>query len=44
MHQWRNLNEIKDHVLGMARFEALREDNMKKWSCHRVVARNEGWM
>jgi hypothetical protein len=44
MHQWRNLNEIKDHVLGMARFEALREDNMNKWSHHRILARNEGWM
>jgi hypothetical protein len=32
MHWWRNLNEIKEHVLGMARSEALREDNMKKWS------------
>jgi hypothetical protein len=44
MHRWRNLNEIKDHVLGMARSEVLREDNMKKWSHHRVLARNEGWM
>jgi hypothetical protein len=44
MHHWRNLNEIKDHVLGMARFEALREDNKKKWSRHRVLTRNEGWM
>jgi hypothetical protein len=34
----------KDHIHGMARSEALREDNMKKWSRHRVLARNEGWM
>jgi hypothetical protein len=33
MHQWRNLNEINDHVLGMAKSEALREDNKKKWDC-----------
>jgi hypothetical protein len=44
MHQWRNLNEIKDHVLGLARSEALREDNMKKWNCHCVLAKNEGWI
>jgi hypothetical protein len=43
MHRWRYLIEIKDHVLGMARSEALREDN-KKCSRHRVLARNEGWM
>jgi hypothetical protein len=42
MHRWRNLNEIKDHVLGICRSKALREDNMKKWSCHRVWARNKG--
>jgi hypothetical protein len=44
MHQWRNLNEIKDHVLGMARSKALREDNMKTWSRHCVLVRNEGWI
>jgi hypothetical protein len=44
MHRWRNLNEIKDHVLGMARSEALRKDNMKKWNRRRVLSRNEGWM
>uniref|UniRef100_K4AKZ4 Uncharacterized protein n=1 Tax=Setaria italica TaxID=4555 RepID=K4AKZ4_SETIT len=37
-------NEIKDHVLGMARSVALRGDNKKKWSHHRVVAQNVGWM
>jgi hypothetical protein len=42
MHRWRNLNEIKDHIVGMARYEAMREDNMKKWSCHRVLVKNEG--
>jgi hypothetical protein len=44
MHQWRNLNEIKDNVFKMARSEALRDDNMKKWSHHHVLDRNEGWM
>jgi hypothetical protein len=44
MHRWRNLNEIKDHILGMARSEALREENKKKLSRHRFLARNEGWM
>jgi hypothetical protein len=43
MHWWRNLNEVKDHILGMAKSEALREDNMK-WSCHCILARNEGWL
>jgi hypothetical protein len=44
MHQWRNLNEIKGLILEMARSEALREVNIKKWSHQRVLARNEGWM
>uniref|UniRef100_K3ZNU9 Uncharacterized protein n=1 Tax=Setaria italica TaxID=4555 RepID=K3ZNU9_SETIT len=43
IHWSKILNEVKDHVLGMARSAALRGDN-KKWRCHRVVARNEGWM
>ncbi|RCV31008.1 hypothetical protein SETIT_6G141900v2 [Setaria italica] len=43
-HQWRILNEVKDHILGMAKSMPLRGENKKKWSCHRVVARNEGWM
>uniref|UniRef100_K3YZK7 Uncharacterized protein n=1 Tax=Setaria italica TaxID=4555 RepID=K3YZK7_SETIT len=42
-HQWRILNEVKDHILGMAKSLPLRGEN-KKWSCHLVVARNEGWM
>jgi hypothetical protein len=37
-------NDIKDHVLGMDRSDSLREDNMKKWSRHHVLARNKGWM
>jgi hypothetical protein len=37
MQRWTNLNEIKDHVLGMARSEAPTEDNMKKWSHHHVL-------
>jgi hypothetical protein len=37
--------EVKDHhVLGMARSMPLRQKYKKKWSRHRVVARNEGWM
>jgi hypothetical protein len=28
----------------MAKSAPLRERYKKKWSCHRVVARNEGWM
>jgi hypothetical protein len=44
MHQWRKLNEVEDHVPGMARSAPLREKYKKKWSYHRVVARNEGWM
>jgi hypothetical protein len=44
MHRWRKLNEVKDHVLGMAKFAPLREKYKKKWSRHRVLARNEGWM
>ncbi|RCV11140.1 hypothetical protein SETIT_2G163300v2 [Setaria italica] len=43
-HRWRILNEVKDHVLRMAKFAPLRGENKKKWSCHRVVAWNEGWM
>nr|TKW33032.1 hypothetical protein SEVIR_2G206400v2 [Setaria viridis] len=42
-HWWRILNEIKDHVLGMAKSMPLRGEN-KKWSRHCVVAQNEGWM
>jgi hypothetical protein len=38
------LNEIKDHVLVMATYKALREDNKKKWSHHHFMARNEGWL
>jgi hypothetical protein len=44
MHQWHMLNEVKDHVLGMARSVPLRQKYKKKWSRHRIVARNEGWM
>nr|TKW21919.1 hypothetical protein SEVIR_4G153100v2 [Setaria viridis] len=43
-HRWRILNEVMDHVLGMAKSVPLRGENKKKWSRHRVVARNEGWM
>jgi hypothetical protein len=44
MHRWRKLNEVKDHVLGIDRSALTRDKYKKKWSCHRVVARNEGWM
>jgi hypothetical protein len=43
MHRWRKLNKVNDHVLGMARSAPLREYK-KKWSCHLIVSRNEGWM
>jgi hypothetical protein len=42
MHQWGKLNEVKDHVLGMAKFARLRQDYKKKWSRHHVVARERG--
>jgi hypothetical protein len=44
MHWWCKLNEVKDHVHGMARSAPPRLKYKKKWSRHRVVARNEGWM
>jgi hypothetical protein len=40
MHRWRKLNEVDDHVLGMAKSAPLRY-NYKKQSRHRVVANNE---
>ncbi|RCV25693.1 hypothetical protein SETIT_5G185400v2 [Setaria italica] len=42
-YRWRILNEVKDHILGMAESAPLRGEN-KKWSRHCVVARNEGWI
>ncbi|KAG2597911.1 hypothetical protein PVAP13_5KG292114, partial [Panicum virgatum] len=43
-HRWRRLlTEVRDHVLGQANSSALRGAN-KKYNCHRVLARNEGWM
>nr|TKW09874.1 hypothetical protein SEVIR_6G129600v2 [Setaria viridis] len=42
--RWRILNEVKDHILGMATSAPMRGENKKKWSCHRVIARSEGWM
>jgi hypothetical protein len=44
MHRWRMLNQVKYHVLGMVRSTPLREKYKKKWTRHRVVAMNEGWM
>ena len=41
--RWTRPNEVRDHVVGKAKSHALREDN-KKYSWHRVLARNEGWM
>jgi hypothetical protein len=41
MHRWGKLNEVKDHVLGMAKFAPLKKNYKKKWSCHCVMARNE---
>jgi hypothetical protein len=43
MHRWHKLNEVKDHILGMAKSAPLRQ-NYKNWSRHHVVARNEVWM
>jgi hypothetical protein len=44
MHRWCKLNQVKDHVLGMAKSAPLRQNYKKKWSHHCIVARNEGWM
>nr|TKW21668.1 hypothetical protein SEVIR_4G135001v2 [Setaria viridis] len=43
-HRWKILNEVKDHVVGMATFVPLRGKNKKKWSLHHVMARIEGWL
>ncbi|RCV17851.1 hypothetical protein SETIT_3G253000v2 [Setaria italica] len=43
-HQWKILNEVKDHVVGMATSVPLRCKNKKKWSRQLVVAWNEGWL
>ncbi|KAG2642266.1 hypothetical protein PVAP13_2KG196416 [Panicum virgatum] len=42
--RWTRPNEVRDQVVGKAKSRALREDNKKKYSRHRVLARNEGWM
>ncbi|RCV06889.1 hypothetical protein SETIT_1G199500v2 [Setaria italica] len=39
---WKILNEVKDHVMGMATSAPLKGKNKKNWCRHRVVARNEG--
>ena len=41
---WRRLTKVRDHVLGQANTSTLRGANKKKYSRHRVLARNEGWM
>ncbi|RCV23837.1 hypothetical protein SETIT_5G036600v2 [Setaria italica] len=33
-HRWRILNEVKDHILGMAKSAPLRGENKEKWSHH----------
>nr|TKW14340.1 hypothetical protein SEVIR_5G161900v2 [Setaria viridis] len=43
-HRWRILNEVKDHILRMAKSAPLIGENKKKWNYHRVVARNKAWM
>ncbi|RCV30437.1 hypothetical protein SETIT_6G094600v2 [Setaria italica] len=42
--RWVIMNEVKDHVLGMATFMPLTGENKKKWSRHLIMARNEGLM
>ncbi|RCV18449.1 hypothetical protein SETIT_3G301700v2 [Setaria italica] len=42
--RWKILNDVKDHVVGMATYVPLRGKNKKNWSRHRVMVRNEGWM
>ncbi|KAG2587233.1 hypothetical protein PVAP13_5NG126962 [Panicum virgatum] len=42
--RWTRPNEVRDHVLGQANSSALRGANKKKYSRHRVLAWNEGWM
>ncbi|RCV18348.1 hypothetical protein SETIT_3G293900v2 [Setaria italica] len=43
--RWMILNEVKDHILGMAMSTPLRGKNKKKnWSRHRVMAWNMGWL
>ena len=43
-HWWTRPNKVRVHVLGLANSSALRSVNKKKYSCHRILARNEGWM
>jgi hypothetical protein len=43
-HRWRRLTKVRDHVVGQANTSALRGKNKKKYSRHRVLARNMGWM
>ena len=42
--RWTRPNEVGDHVVGKAKSRTLWEDNKKKYSQLRVLARNEGWM
>ncbi|KAG2629012.1 hypothetical protein PVAP13_3KG315800 [Panicum virgatum] len=43
-NRWTRLNEVRDRVVGKAKSRTLREDNKKKYSQHRALAQNEGWM
>ncbi|RLM85168.1 ATPP2-A13 [Panicum miliaceum] len=40
--RWTRPNEVRDHVVGKANSSALRAKNKKRYSRHRVLARNEG--
>jgi hypothetical protein len=43
-HNWETPEAIHDHVMGQTQSPSLREWYKKKWSHHRVLARNHGWM
>jgi hypothetical protein len=43
-HRWFSEESIRGHVVGQGTSAALREVYKKKWSRHRVLARNHGWM
>jgi hypothetical protein len=42
--RWVTMEYIQSHVLGQAKSMKRREENKKKWSRHRTIAYNMGWM
>jgi hypothetical protein len=43
-HRWTRPNEVKDHIVGKANSSTPRAENKRRYSHHRVLARNEGWI